>query len=107
LSVQKITKEMFHCKCDRPECGYEWDVEKIPLRCAGCKSRSWNHPVRKGKTLTFNGETLTILQWSRKLGLSRFIINWRIKQGWPIEQILVSDDWRRQESVDKSVENTT
>jgi hypothetical protein len=34
------TKAVFHCKCIR--CLYEWDADKKPRRCAGCKYRSWN-----------------------------------------------------------------
>ena len=103
MSVEKITKEMFHCKCEIVKkgvpCGYEWDTEKIPLRCAGCKGRGWNRPARltSKAPLTFNGETLTIAQWSRKLGLAKTTIPWRIKQGFPMDQVLSKEDWRKKE----------
>lgn len=45
------TRTYLHCKCDRPECGHEWDSFRVdakgnpikPRRCAGCKYRLvWN-----------------------------------------------------------------
>lgn len=99
MSVAKITKEMFHCTCDHKDCAYEWDAEEVPQRCARCQRRTWNRPARlASKRLTFDGETLTILEWSRKLDLTRFAINWRLKQGWPIEQVLSKEDWRFQKA---------
>ena len=100
MSVQKVTKEMFHCTCDRKECTYSWDAEHVPQRCPKCKSRRWNRPARiVGKNfLTFNGETLSVAAWSRKLGLAKTTIPWRIKEGWPMDQVLSNDDWRYKES---------
>jgi hypothetical protein len=34
------TKSVFHCKCVL--CGWDWDTEKKPKRCARCKRRGWN-----------------------------------------------------------------
>lgn len=98
MSVQNITIEMFHCACDRTECSYNWDAKHVPQRCPKCKSRRWNRPARIStrEPITFNGETMTVSQWSRKLGLSRSVIPWRMKQGWPIEQVLSNEDWRFQ-----------
>lgn len=99
MSVIKITKETFQCRCDNPTCAHEWEADKIPSRCAKCKIRTWNRPARisSGAPLTFNGETLTVSQWARKLGFSRATIPWRIKQGWPLEQVLSNEDWRFQQ----------
>lgn len=38
--------------------------------------------------LTFNGETLSIPQWSKKLGIKRWTIYSRIRYGLPIEEVL-------------------
>lgn len=47
---------------------------------------------RRGNNLiSFNGETLTIHQWSEKLGIPPTTITYRLKQGWPIEKVLSSD----------------
>ena len=40
MPISLRTKIVFHCKCIR--CGYEWDADKKPMRCAGCKYRTWN-----------------------------------------------------------------
>jgi hypothetical protein len=99
MSVIKVIKEVFHCTCDHSNCRYEWDADAIPQRCAKCQRRTWNRPTRipSKKPLTFNGETLTIAQWSRKLGLAKTTIPWRIKQSFPMEQVLSDEDWRRKE----------
>lgn len=103
MSAVKITKEMYHCKCDAKHkdgtiCGYEWDVEELPMRCAGCKSRKWNRGYRLSRKppLTFDGKTQFIDAWARELGMSKTAISWRIKEGWPLEQVLSKDDWRKQ-----------
>jgi predicted adenine nucleotide alpha hydrolase (AANH) superfamily ATPase len=105
MSSVKITKEVFHCKCERDECGYEWEPEVVPSRCPKCKSRRWNRSARlsRSKPITFNGETLTISQWAKKLGLSKTAILWRLKEGWPLEQVLSEEDWRYQKSSARSV----
>jgi hypothetical protein len=49
-----------HCKCERPECGWEWDsfrrdkktgklISVKPERCARCKYLSWNKEDRRRK----------------------------------------------------------
>lgn len=43
---------------------------------------------RSSKFLTYQGRTLSMSQWSRELGISRFVISARVKQGLPIEEIL-------------------
>jgi len=103
VSVEKITKEMFRCKCeashkDGTPCSYQWEPESIPIRCPSCKSRRWNRPRRLSarEPITFNGKTQSIAQWSRELGLSKHTIPWRLKQEWPLEQVLSKEDWRKQ-----------
>jgi hypothetical protein len=98
MSVETITKQMYRCSCDREECGYKWEPESIPNRCPKCKSRRWNRAARISakRMLTFNGDTLSIGDWGRKLGLSKTVIPWRLKQGWPMDQVLSKEDWRVQ-----------
>jgi hypothetical protein len=42
-------------------------------------------PVR---TLTFNGQTLTIRQWATRIGLSSQVLRYRLDAGWPIAEVL-------------------
>lgn len=38
-------RSVFHCRCER--CGWEWDADTKPDRCAKCKSRTWNGEDRR------------------------------------------------------------
>lgn len=38
--------------------------------------------------ITYNNQTKTIGQWAKITGLTWDIIDWRLKKGWPIEQVL-------------------
>jgi hypothetical protein len=42
-------------------------------------------PIR---TLTFNGETLTIRQWAARIGLSAQVVRYRLDAGWPMAEVL-------------------
>jgi Zn finger protein HypA/HybF involved in hydrogenase expression len=42
VSYQKVKIEVFRCVCER--CEHEWKSEKLPIRCAKCKSPYWNVP---------------------------------------------------------------
>lgn len=101
MPVKQITKTMYECTCARPECLYHtkpWIADNPPLRCPSCKSRRWNRPARLSAKapLTFNGKTQTVAAWSRELGLAKTTIPWRIKNGFPLEQVLSKEDWRKQ-----------
>jgi hypothetical protein len=104
MSAIKITKEIYRCKCEAKgkngiPCPNEWDADNIPLRCPKCKSRKWNRGYRlsRKEPLTYNGRTQSIAAWSRELGLAKSTIPWRIKEGWPMEQVLSKEDWRLQQ----------
>lgn len=43
------------------------------------------------KIITFNGQSLSISDWSRKLGMCRDSIGKRLKAGWPIEKALTKE----------------
>lgn len=45
-------------------------------------------PGFKGRTLTFNGVTKTVSEWSSKTGISINTINGRLRAGLPIEEVL-------------------
>lgn len=38
--------------------------------------------------LTHNGLTLPLYEWAKRLGLSRAMLRYRVKRGWPVEQAL-------------------
>lgn len=41
-----------------------------------------------GRSLTLNGETMNMTQWSERLGIKRTTIAMRLDRGWPIERVL-------------------
>lgn len=43
---------------------------------------------RSSKFLTYNGETMTCAQWSRRSGIRQQEIYRRIQANWPVERIL-------------------
>lgn len=48
-----------------------------------------NKRARKNKlTLTHNGETKSVNEWAKYLGIDRHVIYQRIKKGWSVEKVL-------------------
>ncbi len=45
--------------------------------------------------LTFNGRTMTLMQWSEDVGITYGTIIKRIRKGWPMEDVLSSARWVR------------
>lgn len=43
---------------------------------------------RKTRLLTYNGETLHVREWARRVGVSHCAILHRLRRGWTIEQVL-------------------
>lgn len=50
--------------------------------------------LRPARLLTHAGETLTVTQWAARLGIGKGTIDKRLRMGWPIEQVLASQDMR-------------
>lgn len=44
--------------------------------------------ARSNVRITFQGRTQTATQWAKETGIGRQTLTWRLKQGWPIEQVL-------------------
>jgi hypothetical protein len=42
---------------------------------------------RVNRLITFNGETRCVTEWAEKVGLSRIVINNRLRRGWPIDRL--------------------
>lgn len=43
---------------------------------------------RRGRLLTFRGETKSQSEWSKELGISQCTISYRLRRGWPVEKAL-------------------
>lgn len=48
---------------------------------------------RRSVMLTFQGETLTASEWSRRLNINVSTITQRIRLGWTVEQALTATPW--------------
>lgn len=62
------------------------NYEPDNVRWATIKEQQRNR--RSNTLLTFNGVTLTIIEWSERTGLSKGCISMRIGYGWSVDKIL-------------------
>lgn len=63
------------------------DGDYSPRNCRWATREEQNENKRNSKKFTFNGETLSLPQWGRKLGISGKTLRSRIVVlGWPIEK---------------------
>ncbi len=60
-----------------------------PDNCRWATQTEQCNNKRTNRIITFNGLSLTLMQWSRKTGINRGTINSRIvRDGWPLERAL-------------------
>ena len=61
-----------------------------PENCKWSTKKEQCNNKRNNHILEFAGEKLNITQWSEKTGLSKSVIQNRIKLGWEVEKILTT-----------------
>lgn len=72
-----------------------------PENCRWADDETQQNNKRTNQYLTYKGEKLSLSQWARKLGISRYAIQYRFMQGWSAEDILEvplknrKDEYRR------------
>jgi hypothetical protein len=59
-----------------------------PENCRWITNFEQHSNTRKTVRLTYNGETHHVSEWSRRIGVQRSLILYRIKAGKPINEIL-------------------
>lgn len=59
-----------------------------PGNCRWATIEQQNTNTRNTHFITFRGETLSISQWGRRLGISRGVISYRLLSGWSEEDAL-------------------
>lgn len=59
-----------------------------PKNCRWVSIQEQNQNRSCNRFLEYNGEKMTIAEWSRKLNIPYATINNRIKSGWPIDKVL-------------------
>ncbi len=59
-----------------------------PRNCKWSTPMEQANNMRNNIILTHNGVTMTLSQWARKLGIGYDTLRKRIKNGWPVKEIL-------------------
>jgi hypothetical protein len=52
------------------------------------------------QTISHNGKTMTVKEWSREVGLSSGLIHRRLAKGWPPEWVLSREPWPSKQTDD-------
>ncbi len=78
-----------------PRPGRNYSIERVdvnkgycPSNCKWIETRFQNRNTRRSRRLTLGRETLTVIEWSEKTGLSSQCILGRLKWGWTVEECL-------------------
>lgn len=71
-------------KCD--ECA----ANGWPANCCWATPREQAQNRRNSHHVTFQGETLTVAEWARRLGLRPDTLLYRLRAGWPVERALTT-----------------
>lgn len=58
-----------------------------PGNCRWATRLEQGHNTRKVHLLTYNGETMPLRAWARKLGITHRTLSVRIERGWPPEKV--------------------
>jgi hypothetical protein len=61
-----------------------------PGNCVWATSMEQGKNRRNNRPLTFNGETLILSEWARRVGFSTARIVMRLKRGWSVEKTLTT-----------------
>lgn len=65
-----------------------------PENCRWSTKTEQANNRRNNVRITYNGESMTIPQWARKIGISVHTLKTRIRRGMPLERALSSDKYR-------------
>jgi hypothetical protein len=66
------------------------DGDYSPNNCKWVTMTDQCNNRRSNRYLTFNGETLTVSEWCRKLNLNRNTVGTRLNRGWSVEKTLTT-----------------
>lgn len=59
-----------------------------PDNCRWATEKTQARNRRSNRILDFQGESMAVVQWSEKLGISQSVINSRLRNGWSVERTL-------------------
>lgn len=83
----------YNSMAKRGECTLERldvDGDYEPSNCKWATAVEQNNNRRNNRKLEYNGETHTIAQWSRKLGIKKETLCARLRYGWSVEKALTT-----------------
>jgi hypothetical protein len=60
------------------------------LRLGWDAERALTTPPTTGKLITFQGETLSMMDWSRRLGATANVVSKRLRDGWSVEETITT-----------------
>lgn len=72
------------CTLDRIDVNGNYE----PSNCRFVNMKVQCNNKRNNRVIEFNGETMTAVQWARKLGMNDSIVSKRLNAGWSIERAL-------------------
>lgn len=61
-----------------------------PGNCRWATREEQGNNTRVNVRLLFQGESLTVPQWARRLGINEDTITWRLRRGWTVEKALTT-----------------
>lgn len=61
-----------------------------PGNCRWATDVEQANNTRRNRRVAFDGETMTVTEWSRRLGVSTHCIVGRLSRGWPTERALTT-----------------
>lgn len=64
-----------------------------PSNCRWATKLEQGQNTRKARVLTYNGETMTLRAWARKLGITHRTLSVRIERGWPPEKVFSAEHY--------------
>lgn len=67
---------------------YNGNYEKSNCRWATKLEQGQN--TRKVRLITYNGETLCLREWARRVGITKHTLSVRLERGWPLEKALTT-----------------
>lgn len=80
-----------------PRPGPEYTIDRIdndlgyfPENCRWATRREQSRNTSRNRILEWGGESMTLVEWSEKVGIHDVTIHWRLSSGWSVEEALTT-----------------
>ena len=84
-------------RCINPDHLYLGTAKENHRDAVAAGTAANNFQQRQKPKFSFNGETLSLINWAARLGIGKSSLRCRLKSGWPIERALTTPAIRRRE----------